>query len=195
MQSLFELEAPVEEVAPRLVGNILVHTKNGRTTAGRIVEVEAYGGQGEDTCSHANRGPTPRNTVMFGPVGRLYVYFTYGMHYMANVVVHPKGVAGAVLLRALEPLEGIDLMQRRRRLSDPKLLCSGPARLVQAMGFGRADNGRRFGTTRLIIEPDGWQGDIAIDTRIGVNGPDASRPWRFCAAGSPWLSRPIRSAK
>ncbi len=184
-----DLDIPVEEAAAALVGRVLVHVKGGRTTAGRIVEVEAYGGQGEDACSHAHRRRTGRNGVMFGPPGRLYVYFTYGMHHCVNVVAHPRGRAGAVLLRALEPVEGLALMRRRRRLDDHRLLCSGPARLAVAMGLGSPDNGRRLGTGRLHLLDDGSVPELGVTPRIGVNGPDADRPWRFVAAGSPWASR------
>jgi DNA-3-methyladenine glycosylase len=165
--------------------------KAGRRTAGRIVEVEAYSGAGEDDCSHSHRGRTPRNAVMFGPPGRLYVYFTYGMHYCANIVAHEPGTAGAVLLRALEPIEGLDLMRRRRRVVDDRLLCSGPARLVEAMGFGRSDNGRRVGTSRLYLEA-GTVSDVVATPRIGVRCHAANHLWRFCDAGSAWLSRPLR---
>lgn len=182
------------EVAPELVGLVLVHVKAGRTTAGRIVECEAYGSVGEDSCSHTYRGETPRNAVMFGPSGRLYVYFTYGMHYCANIVAHPQGRTGAVLLRALEPIDGVELMQRRRGRTVPRhLLCAGPARLVVAMGLGRDDNGRRLDSGRLHLVDDGARPDVAVGTRIGMNNcPDADRPWRFGVAGSPWLSKAFR---
>lgn len=180
------------EVAPELVGLVLVHVKGSRTTAGRIVECEAYGSVGEDSCSHTYRGRTPRNAVMFGPAGRLYVYFTYGMHYCANIVAHPPGRTGAVLLRALEPVEGIDLMRRRRgRNTADKHLCAGPARLVVAMGLGRADNGRRLDTGRLHLVDDGCRPDVARSLRVGVSCEHAHLRWRFGVAGSPWLSRPL----
>lgn len=180
------------DVAPELVGLVLVHVKGGRTTAGRIVECEAYGSVGEDTCSHTYRGETPRNAVMFGPSGRIYVYFTYGMHYCANIVAHPRGRTGAVLLRALEPIEGVALMRRRRGASVPHhRLCAGPARLVVAMGLGRSDNGRRLDTGRLHLVDDGTRPPVGTSTRVGVSCEHAGLPWRFGVPGSPFLSRPL----
>ena len=125
------------EVAPELLNLVLV----GHGAAGRIVEAEAYGGE-LDAASHAYRGATRRNATMFGPPGHLYVYFTYGMHHCANVVCGPDGVAQAVLIRALAPLSGRGAMRRRRggRFSDAEL-CSGPAKLCQALGIDRADDG------------------------------------------------------
>lgn len=181
------------EVAPEMVGLVLVHEKAGRVTAGRIVECEAYGSFGEDTCSHTYRGMTPRTEVMFGPPGRLYVYFTYGMHHCSNIVAHPRGRSGAVLMRALEPLEGIDLMRRRRgRGVRDGHLCAGPARLVVAMGLGPQDNGRRLDSGRLHLVDDGCRPEVAVGTRIGTNCDDADRPWRFGVKASPWLSKPFR---
>jgi len=181
----------VEEVAQDLLGMILVHVKGERRCSGRIVECEAYGGVGEDACSHANRGRTPRNAAMFGPPGRLYVYFTYGMHHCANVVAHPPGRAGAVLLRALEPLDGLDIMHRRRRVDDDRYLCSGPARLVVAMGLGGRDNGRRLDSSRLFILDEGVRPVVEVAERVGVAGDDARTRWRFCVSGSRFLSRPV----
>ncbi len=194
MTEAIDLARDPVDVARDLIGCVLVHDKGGRVTAGRIVETEAYGGKGQDACSHCFRGPTPRNEVMFGPPSRLYVYFTYGMHYCTNIVAHePGALGGAVLLRALEPVEGIDLMAKRRGLMKETLLCAGPARLAVAMGFGRADNGRRIGTKRLRIEArSGPASEIAVGTRIGVNCADAGRRWRFGEAGSAWLSKPFR---
>lgn len=181
------------EVAPDLVGLVLVHDKGGRVTAGRIVECEAYGSVGEDSCSHTFRGRTPRNAVMFGPPGRLYVYFTYGMHHCANIVAHPRGRTGAVLLRALEPVEGIGLMRRRRGPGLPdRLLCSGPARLVVAMGLGPRDNGRRLDSGRLHLVDDGCRPGVVTGLRVGVSCAHADLPWRFGVPDSPWLSRPFR---
>lgn len=192
IQQLDLARHPVE-VAPDLIGWTLVHRKRNRVTAGRIVEVEAYGGRAEDDCAHSFRGPSPRNRVMFGPPGRLYVYFTYGMHYCANVVAHAVGApGGAVLLRALEPTDGVDLMRKRRGLSDERLLCSGPARLVEAMGLGRADNGRAIGTSTLWLEDRrGPTPEVATGPRIGVRCEAAGRPWRFVESGSRWLSKPL----
>jgi DNA-3-methyladenine glycosylase len=185
-----DLSRSPPEVAPDLLGCVLVHVKNGRVTSGRIVEVEAYAGQGADDCSHAHRRKTPRNKTMYGPTGRLYVYFTYGMHWCANVVAHRPGEAGAILLRALEPIEGIDLMRKRRRVEDDRLLCSGPARLTEAMGIGRRDDGRRLDSERLCLLPGDKPVRTVAGPRVGVTGDAASRPWRFCEDESSWLSRP-----
>jgi DNA-3-methyladenine glycosylase len=125
------------EVAAQLLNLVLASGE----TAGRIVEVEAYDGA-NDRASHAFRGQTARNSTMFGPPGLLYVYFTYGMHYCANVVSREEGVAGAVLIRALEPLAGIEVMRARRGREEPVYrICSGPAKLCQALGISRADDG------------------------------------------------------
>ncbi|MCC7076782.1 MAG: DNA-3-methyladenine glycosylase [Acidimicrobiia bacterium] len=186
-----DLARPVHEVAPELLGCELVHVKGGRRTAGRIVEVEAYGGQARDDCSHAHRYKTARNRTMYGPPGRLYIYFTYGMHYCSNVVAHAAGEAGAILLRALEPTAGLDLMARRRGVADPRLLCAGPARLVKAMGFGRTDDGRRLDAGHLHLVAGPAPRRIVTGPRVGVKGHDAGRPWRFCDADSGYLSRPV----
>ena len=131
---------PATAVAPELLGRILVRQlPDGSRLAGRLVEVEAYGPK--DPSSHAFRGPTPRNLVMFGPPGRLYVYFTYGMHFCANVVTGQDGEGSAVLLRAVEPLEGLETMAVHRGLEEPRLLCAGPGRLTQALAIGRPENG------------------------------------------------------
>jgi DNA-3-methyladenine glycosylase len=155
---------------------------------GRIVEVEAYTGEG-DPASHAFRGPTPRNGIMFGGPGYIYVYFTYGMHYCMNIVAEEEGTAGAVLLRALAPVEGVEIMQQRRgnrRLVD---LCSGPARLCQALGITRADNGMDLEGSLIWLEDDGVRPErIEVTTRVGVSaGRELKR--RFFVASSPFVSR------
>lgn len=161
---------------------------------GRIVEVEAYAGA-EDPASHAYRGRTPRNATMFGPPGHLYVYFTYGMHWCANAVTAPAGLAQAVLLRALAPLDGLELMRARRPAArTDRDLCRGPARLCQALGIDRADDGADL-TSRA--GPGPWIGDdgtpppIApgVSRRIGLSKA-VDRPWRWYVAGDPNLSRP-----
>jgi DNA-3-methyladenine glycosylase len=128
-------ERPVLEVARDLLGCTFLVDGVG----GRLVEVEAY--RADDPASHSYRGRTSRNAVMFGPPGRLYVYFTLGLHFCVNVVCEGEGRAAAVLLRALEPTVGLDLMRKRRALADPRRLCSGPAKLTQALGITRADDG------------------------------------------------------
>ena len=194
---------PSTEVAPDLLGRVLARTlADGTRLAARIVEVEAY--EQGDPASHSYRGrPTPRTKVMFGPAGRLYVYFTYGQHFCSNVVTGPEGIGSAVLLRAAEPLEGLEIMAANRGMGDVRLLCSGPARLTQAFGIARADNGTdlvrdpslmlRSGTA---LAPDA----IAVSTRVGVN-VGGERPWRFFERGSafvspgrPWTPEPASRA-
>ena len=178
------------EVAPALVGCTLLHGGVG----GRIVETEAYAAT--DPCSHSFRGQTPRNAVMFGPPGHLYVYFTYGMHFCANVSCEAEGVGAAVLFRALEPIAGVDEMALRRGLGEPRLLCSGPARLTQALGIGREQNGSPVWREplALLARGPGDEPHVVTTPRIGVGGDP--RPWRFVDARSAFLSRPLpRSAR
>ena len=177
-------------VAPDLLGRTLVHETPEGTVAGRIVEVEAYCGP-IDPASHAYRGPTRRNAVMFGPAGHLYVYFTYGMHYCANVVCEEEGSPGAVLLRAVEPVSGLELMAARRGTSAVGALARGPARLAQAFGIDRAQNGSD------LVEGPVWiggapvlAGPVESSPRIGITRA-AEEPWRFYEVG-PWAS-PLRS--
>ena len=178
------------EVAPDLLNKVLVGP-DGRT--GRIVEVEAYRGA-DDPGSHGFRGMTRRNATMFGPPGRLYVYFTYGMHWCANVVAETDGVSAAVLLRALTPLEGIDAMYAARgpAARRDRDLCSGPAKLTQALGIDGDLDGADLvaGDRRVNIIDDGQPPPEVpvVTTRIGLsNGADL--PWRFYANGVPDLSR------
>ncbi len=191
--------APTLRVARALLGKILVHESRDGVTAGRIVEVEAYRGP-EDRAAHTAGGRrTPRNEVMWGPAGRLYVYFTYGMHYCCNVVTRAAGVPEAVLLRALEPLDGIALMRRRRaavvaaEIAEAGL-CRGPANLCRAMGIGRALNGADLTTGPVVLldAPAVPPAQIARSPRIGVAyaGPDAALPWRFFVRDSRAVSRP-----
>ena len=178
------------EVAPELLNKVLV-VPDGR--AGRIVEVEAYRGA-DDPGSHGFRGRTKRNATMFGPPGRLYVYFTYGMHWCANVVAETDGMAAAVLLRALTPLEGLDAMYaaRGRAARRDRDLCSGPAKLNQALGIdGDLDGADLVSGDRGVTIVDDTEPpppSPAVTTRIGLtNGSEL--PWRFCVAGAADLSR------
>jgi DNA-3-methyladenine glycosylase len=174
------------EVATRLL-NKLVVTADGR--AGRIVEVEAYRGA-EDPASHAFRGPTKRNRVMYGPPGHLYVYFSYGVHWCANVVCGPAGQAQAVLLRALEPVDGLTLMRQARWTTqlrqDDRDLCRGPGRLCQALGVdGTFDGADLVGRDAVIwLADDGVQPpERPLTTvRVGISA-GADRPWRFALDG------------
>lgn len=184
-------------VAPRLLGRTLVHEAPEGTVAGRIVEVEAYRGS-LDAASHAYRGRTRRNAAMFGPPGHLYVYFTYGMHHCANVVCGPEGSAGAVLLRAAEPLGGLDLMAARRGTAIPALLARGPARLAQAFGLRLVHDGADLvGGPVWIGGRQRLAGPVATSVRIGISRA-VEEPWRFFEAG-PWTSpergRPQRPAR
>lgn len=176
------------EVAPQLLNTLLVH---GDRVA-RIVEVEAYRGI-EDPASHAYRGPTKRNAVMFGPPGRLYVYFTYGMHWCANVVCGPEGVAGAVLLRAAAPVAGLDAMWSARRAARTERdLCSGPAKLCQAMGLNRDHDGADlFVADRGVsLVTDGMSPPVrpGVGVRIGIRQA-AEHPWRWWVPDDPNVSR------
>ena len=176
---------PTLQVAESLVGHTLYRDGPDGLVAGRLVEVEAYCGP-SDPNSHAFKR-TPRSAIMYGPPGILYVYFTYGMHHCANIVCEPDGTAGAVLMRAVQPLEGLDLMAARRGLADPKLLAKGPGRLCQAFGLRRDDNGTDLATGGVWVGAERrLEGPVRSSYRIGV---DASTdfPWRFYEPG-PWTS-------
>ena len=179
---------PVLEVARDLVGCVVTHGD----TAGVIVETEAYH-ESEPAC-HAYVGVTPRTRVIFGPPGRAYVYFSYGMHWMLNAVCEPDGVGAAVLIRALEPLEGLDHMRERRGIDAVRQLCSGPGKLTQALGIGPElnDSDLLRGPVRFSDRPPAWR-DVAIDVdvRVGITKA-ADLPWRFLAAGNRFVSRPVR---
>jgi DNA-3-methyladenine glycosylase len=178
------------EVARDLLGKVLVRDETAHALRGRIVEVEAYTGQ-TDPGSHAFRGPTPRNRVMFGEAGHLYVYISYGMHFCVNIVTDEPGTAGAVLLRALEPLSGIDAMwARRSRAHNPVELCNGPGKLCQAFGITLAQNGADLETAQVWVEDDGWRPEepIASGTRIGLSA-GADLPLRFYLPDNVYVSR------
>jgi DNA-3-methyladenine glycosylase len=173
---------PSLEVARDLIGRLLVRPLPGGRLVGRIVESEA---------SHSFRGRTARNEVMFGQPGHLYVYFSYGMHFCMNVVTGRDGEGSAVLLRAVEPVEGIDWMLARRGLDDVRLLCAGPGRLTQAFGIDRAHNGADLVAGDVLFVASGSavpEDRIGVSPRVGLTlGVD--RPWRFFEAGSPFVSR------
>ena len=177
------------EVAPRLLGAVL----RVRGVSVRLTEVEAYGGAGEDPGSHAFRGPGRRNATMFGPAGRLYVYFTYGMHWCANVVCGPEGAASAVLLRAGEIVEGVEAA-RERRVSARRdaELARGPARLTVALGITGADDGADLAGPEIRLDPvPGAPQSWSAGPRTGVSGPGGDAlafPWRFWLPGEPSVS-------
>lgn len=184
------------EVARDLLGKTLWRRTEAGLTAGIIVETEAYDGA-NDPASHAWRGQTQRNAVMFGPPGRAYVYFTYGMHYCLNAVTGPIGQASAVLLRAIQPIVGLELMRERRGTHIPdRDLARGPGRLCQALGITTADDGTDLAGNALWISEtveDSAAFSIAATPRIGITRA-AERPWRFVVCDSRYVSgRPLRS--
>jgi DNA-3-methyladenine glycosylase len=171
-------------VARELIGATLLYGGVG----GIITEVEAYGP--DDPAAHGFRGKTLRTAVMFGPPGHAYVYRSYGIHWCLNFVCADEGTAHAVLIRALEPRHGIAEMQMRRRLTDPRLLCTGPGRLCQALGITDADNGTALDAPPFAVLPRVEVPDILAGPRIGITRA-VERPWRFGLAGSRHLSRPF----
>lgn len=180
-------------VARELLGQRLVRLLDGQRIAGRIVEVEAYIGE-EDKACHAAPGRTARNAVMYGPAGHAYVYFIYGMHHCFNVVTEQEGFPAAVLVRALEPVEGIDVMRTYRGGRDGVALTNGPAKLCYALGIDRAFNGVDLVMgSELWIEQDRMVGDgqVAAGPRVGVRGGDraVTVAWRFWLRMCPYVSR------
>lgn len=185
------LARPALLVAPRLVGAVVVSERAGARVAVRLTEVEAYEGV-DDPASHAFRGPTPRTAVMFGPPGHLYCYFTYGMHWCANVVCGADGVAAAVLLRAGEVIEGQDAARARRPAARrDRDLARGPARLATCLGLDRDTNGADLcagdSPVRLESMPAARRRGITAGPRVGISAA-TDRPWRFWLAGDPTVS-------
>jgi DNA-3-methyladenine glycosylase len=187
-------DRPTLDVARDLIGKVLVHDRRGRVTSGAIVEVEAYIGESDPAC-HAAPGPTARNAPLYGPPGHAYVYLNYGIHNLVNVVTEADGSPAAVLIRALEPLDGIDIMQRRRRrvskgrrrptVPEPAIhdLCRGPGNLTMAMGITLAENRVDLLGDRLWIEDRQIDvGGIVWGPRIGIT-VGTQRPWRASIAG------------
>lgn len=183
------LEGPVDEVAPRLLGCYLVRELEGRRLVGRIVETEAY--DQTDAASHSYRGETERTRVMFGPAGFLYVYFTYGMHYCCNVVVGPPGRGAAVLIRAIEPLEGEAAMAANRKGIQGPPMTNGPAKLCYALGIDKRLNGHNLQDSplQLIVNDALPQGEIVQTMRIGITQAK-DVPWRFYLKDNPYVSKP-----
>jgi DNA-3-methyladenine glycosylase len=179
-------DRPVLEVAPDLLGCVVAHGH----TSGVIVETEAY--HFSEPACHAYVGVTPRTEVLHGPPGTAYVYRSYGIHALLNAVCEPEGVGAAVLIRALEPLSGLDLMRERRAVQSPYDLCSGPGKLTQALGIEliHNDTSVRDGPVRIGPPPRGWERPrLVVGPRIGITKA-ADLPWRFCAADSIHVSRP-----
>ena len=186
-------DRPVLAVARELIGCVVRHGD----CAGVIVETEAYH-DSEPAC-HAFAGLTPRTATLFGPPGRAYVYRSYGIHALLNAVCEPAGVGAAVLIRALEPLEGIELMTERRGTTpgaNLRALCSGPGKLTQALGIELTENGCDLADGPVTIEPSlaRWRGmPVSVGRRIGITTA-VELPWRFCVTGSRFISAPVRAS-
>ena len=174
----------MHEVAPALLGVTLLVDGVG----GPIVEVEAY--DGTDPASHGFRGRTPRNASMFGPPGHAYVYRSYGIHWCLNLVCEAEESPAAVLVRALEPVHGLERMHERRGLGDLRLLCAGPGRLCQALGVTGEHDGLRLDAAPFELLPPSEPPQSVAGVRIGISRA-AELPWRYAVAGSRFLSRPI----
>ena len=185
-------QRPTLEVAEDLIGKVLVRRFGTARASGVIVETEAYIGQ-DDLACHASKGRTPRTEIMFGPPGRSYVYLIYGFYHCLNAVTEAEGFPAAVLIRAIEPVEGVDLMRRNRpRASKISDMGSGPGKLCQALGVDRGMNGISLSGTTLWIEDRSLDpGTVASSPRIGVDyaGDYRDRPWRFFVEGNPHVSR------
>jgi DNA-3-methyladenine glycosylase len=179
-------EQSVHHVARELIGCTLMY----RDCGGVIVETESY--ERNDPACHAYVGRTARNEVLFGPPGRAYVYLSYGIHSLLNAVAEPDGEAAAVLIRALEPTIGIEAMRRRRGGRGVEELCSGPGKLTEALGVGLEDNGARLSAAPFAVLPREAalrEVEVAVGPRIGITKA-TENPWRFCAAGNTFVSRP-----
>jgi len=184
-REFFERYTP--EVARDLLGCRLVRVWRGRRLSGVIVETEAYRGRG-DPASHAYPGMTARNAVMFGDAGHAYVYFSYGFHNCLNVTTERPGIPGAVLLRALEPLEGTPEMARRRGVKDPRQIADGPGKLTRALRIDRSFNGEDLvNSQRLFVESGPAPGRARTSERVGISR-GTERKWRFYVAGSEFVS-------
>jgi DNA-3-methyladenine glycosylase len=180
----------VVSLAKDLLGCELIHKSPAGTTAGLIVETEAY--HQTDEASHSYGGKTARTAAMFGPPGRAYIYFTYGMHWCFNITAEEEGVGAGVLIRALEPTRGIELMTKRRGGKALHELCSGPSKLVQAMGISRSDYGKLAfrGEFRLKWRSEASSLSIRGGPRIGISKAK-DKPWRFWLKGNEFVSRKV----
>lgn len=186
---------PTINVAVELIGCHLLCNTDGVRTGGIIVEAEAYIGENDPAC-HAFRGRTKRNEIMYGPPGYLYVYFTYGNHFMLNVVTENQGYPSAVLLRAIEPRYNIEAMARRRGISDLKNISSGPAKLARALGVTTGENGTDLCRSNLYIKgPSGGKDEIWVSPRIGIGRMGGDRLWRFFVKNHPHISSTPRSIR
>jgi len=176
-------------VAPRLLGCELVRMIDGHKLRVKIVETEAY--DQSDMASHSFKGRTPRNEVMFGPSGHLYVYFTYGMHHCMNIVTGNEGHGAGVLIRAVEPLEGLDEIERRRGYKRLHELTNGPGKVTQALGVTRQLGGHnlRKEPLQLVVRPALSQEHLVQTTRVGISAAK-DMPWRFFIVNNPFVSQP-----
>lgn len=182
------LDKPAPEVAPLLLGALLRRTLNGKTIVSRIVEVEAY--DQADPASHTFRGETPRTKTMFGPAGCLYVYFTYGMHFCCNVVTGSVGQGAAVLIRALEPLEGLESARLNRPNVIDSQLMNGPGKLCQALTINKTYDGHNLEKPpiELLLQEPLPESDITQTTRVGISSAKDVL-WRFYITGNTYISR------
>jgi len=180
----------VQDVARELVGCVVRHGE----TAGRVVETESY--HMDEPACHAHAGVTERTRTLYGEPGRAYVYFSYGIHSLLNAVAQEEGVGAAVLIRALEPVDGLELMRARRGLGRDEELCSGPGKLTQALGIGLSLNGSSLvdGPIEVLTrEPGSREPRVAVGERVGITKA-SELPWRFCDASSRHVSRPWPAA-
>lgn len=178
-------DRPVLEIAPELIGATLLVNGAG----GTIVEVEAY--HHTDPAAHSYNGQTPRNAVMFGPPGFLYVYRSYGIHWCMNFVCEQEGSAAAILIRALQPTQGLAAMKRRRGLTEERQLCSGPGKVCEALGVTHKHNGLPLDKAPFELRARDEDCEVAIGVRIGITKA-AELPWRYGLKGSRYLSKPMR---
>jgi DNA-3-methyladenine glycosylase len=182
---IIDFSADSATVARRLIGALLLVDGVG----GRIVETEAY--DRDDPASHSHRGPSARNASMFGPPGHAYVYRSYGLHWCLNLVCREAGHGAGVLIRALEPLQGLEVMRQRRAVFDDRLLCAGPGRVGQALGITCAHDGLSLDAAPFQVVPASGPVPLVCGPRIGITQA-ADVPWRFGWRGSRFLSRPFR---
>lgn len=185
MTGFIDFKLPSALVAERLIGALFLVDGVG----GRIVETEAY--DRDDPASHSFSGRTDRNSAMFGPPGHAYVYRSYGIHWCLNFVCRESGHGAGVLVRALEPLEGIDIMRERRGSASDALLCAGPGRLAQALGISHTHNGLPLDAPPFVLTPPVQPVTVVAGPRIGISKA-MDVPWRFGMAGSRFVSRPFR---
>ena len=186
---------PTLDVVVDLLGKILIYENDGVKLGGRLVELEAYIGEDDPAC-HACRGKTPRNAIMYGPVGFLYVYFTYGNHYMLNIVTEKEGFPAAVLIRSLEPLYGIDIMKRNRDTDRLTKIASGPGKLARALAITTEHKGLDLtGNKIFVIDDKILPGDIWRSSRIGIGENGADKLWRFYIKDNPHVSKTSKQVK